>query len=55
MSRKPSLQVRQPDRQAAQERTATALTAAGVEELPETSFVCVGDLIDVDSQDGFLR
>ena len=49
------IQVRSPDSDRAQDRTATAFTIGGVEELPETSFVCVGDVIDVDHQDGFLR
>lgn len=36
--------------------TAAALESAGVSDaLPETSFACVGDVIDVSMQDGFLR
>ena len=49
------LQVRDPDKDRAQDRSAESLALAGVEDLPETSFVCVGDVIDTDDQDGFLR
>ena len=36
--------------------TAAALSAGDVPEtLPDTAFACVGDIIDVSMQDGFLR
>jgi hypothetical protein len=47
--------------QAAAERgpaaiTASALESAGLSDvLPESSYACVGDIIDVSMQDGFLR
>ena len=49
------MQLRLPDQDRAQDRAASALAVAGLEETPQTSFVCVGDIIDVDQQDGFLR
>ena len=47
--------------QAAAERGPAAITASALESaglsnvLPESSYVCVGDIIDVSMQDGFLR
>ena len=36
--------------------TASALESAGLSDvLPESSYACVGDVIDVSMQDGFLR
>ncbi|KAK9811058.1 hypothetical protein WJX73_009950 [Symbiochloris irregularis] len=49
------LQIRDPDKDRAQHRSSQALSVAGVEDLPETSFVCAGDEINIDQQDGFLR
>ena len=41
--------------QNAQDQTASALASYGVPELPETSFVCVGDAVDTEQQEGLLR
>ena len=50
-----SVVVEQRQVQNAQDRVADGLAQLGVTELPDTSFVCVGDTVEVDQQEGFLR
>ena len=47
--------IEQREVQNAQDRTADGLAQLGVTDLPDTTFVCVGDVVDVDQQAGFLR